>query len=77
MSKRKQYDYMVAITDRNNWIEGAAGEFPQIKRVLRKLVREAAAKAIADTHEYHRHFGNTWEETVPPSPDRIAKELVP
>lgn len=72
MAKRK-YDYMKALMDSNNWIEGCTGDFPDVKKILRKLVREAV------WHAYVFEFGCKYhsDEQTKELADRIARELIP
>lgn len=63
---RKQYDYMEAVANPDNWVEHAPGEYPAVKRILRRLAREAVLNVTTATPG--RMLGEA---------ERIAKELIP
>lgn len=66
----KRTDYYRQIIDRDNWVEGTTDEYPYIKRILRRLVRDAAVRVNAE-------YDFTNSAVTKQFADRIARELIP
>ncbi len=70
--KRKPYDYVFSIDD----IDHSDGRHARIKRILRKLVREAAIESVV---HWQMDYDKTTRTglTLGQISDAIAKRLVP